>query len=103
MPSRGFVCIDSDIYGDRGRHRLSIARAEPEWVLAHEEAKQREAIEAYETELRERLQRARSTRTHVPATQKRARREKDTLSDDEFLVNDYHDAQDSFLSAEVRA
>lgn len=91
------------IWGQRAASTVDSQDAEPEWVLAHEEAKQREAIEAYETELRERLQRARSTRTHVPATQKRARREKDTLSDDEFLVNDYHDAQDSFLSAEVRA
>ena len=66
------------IWGQRAASTVDSQDAEPEWVLAHEEAKQREAIEAYETELRERLQRARSTRTHVPATQKRARREKDT-------------------------
>lgn len=88
---------------------------EPDWVLAHGEAKQREALEAYEAELRARLEHA---RTHIestqssPAMRKRVKLEHDVPSDDEFLVGDYEEeaAQklprgdgEAFLSKEVRA
>lgn len=100
--------------------------SEPDWVLAHEEARQRESLALYENELRERLDRARLCLPGTGAAQqdvrpsrgpKRARVDtgsSDITDDDEFLVDDYSErpkpnvskrqvGSDMNLSDEVRA
>ena len=39
--------------------RLTLPRAEPDWVVAHDNEKRRQALLRYETELKERIARAR--------------------------------------------
>lgn len=95
---------------------------EPDWVVAHDEAKQRHALQQQEEQLlanlkiaRERLaeQRQRELHRH-PA--KRSRREVDPPSDDDFLPADYEGEKtsrtmwpstaastDAFLTPEVRS
>ncbi|WFD19601.1 RNA helicase [Malassezia caprae] len=94
---------------------------EPDWVVAHDEAKQRTALQQQEEQLRtnlriarERLAEQRRQREHRhPA--KRSRREDDPPSDDDFLPADYDGEAtsrnarppgttptDAFLTPEVR-
>lgn len=100
-------------------------QGEPDWVVAHEEAKLRHALQQQEEQLRKNLriarehlaeQRRRRESHRQPA--KRARREDDPPSDDDFLLADYDDESttkalwpptpaaapnDAFLSPEVRS
>ena len=90
---------------------------EPDWVVAHDQAKQREALEARDAEFREKLrairQRAKDEkRPEGRAEKKRMRLDTDgDESDSDFLVGDYDEQkrttkdtpQDPFVSDEVRA
>lgn len=96
---------------------------EPDWVVAHDEAKQRHALQQQEEQLRvnlklarERLAEQRSRRELPRHPSKRSRREDDPPSDDDFLPVEYDDEAtsralrppvtapgDIFLTPEVRS
>lgn len=95
---------------------------EPDWVVAHDEAKQRRALEQHEEQLRanlrlarEHLAEQRQQREKCRGPTKRPRRSEEPPSDDEFLLADYDDlagpsapwlqkatSNDAFLTPEVR-
>lgn len=84
--------------------REPSADTEPDWVVAHDEARQREALEAQEAELRERLRTVRernaAERHCLSFDRKRARVDEGHVSDDDFLISTYE--EDAYLAPEVR-